>query len=304
MLTASEMKYLVALGESASIGEAADRCGVTQSALSQSLASMEGKLGAQLFVRRRGMLRPTVEGEAIAQRVRAMLMQYSQLESDLASVRESHAGRTNIGIGPAISSLLLNPALTEFYLQHPASTVTFKTGTWSAMEKLLSSGEISLFLGGFSSAFSSKEFTSIPFSKERVAFLASKNHPLFAQPSVTVSQLIRYPVIAHSADSWNFWRSLVREEDMSLFKRNMPASIMENPLDASAWIGRSQYVISTIQSIWQASLASAEPLLKELTVANTRNVAHMYFVYNAGHQFTEDEQALMEIFQRLRREIG
>ena len=304
MLTASEMKYLVALGESASIGEAADRCGVTQSALSQSLANMEGKLGAQLFVRGRRMLRPTAEGEVIAHRVRAMLLQYSQLESDLAFIRCNHAGRTNLGIGPAISSLLLNPALTEFYLQHPESTVTFKTGTWSAMEKLLSSGEISLFLGGFSGSFSSKEFASIPFSKERVVFLAAKDHPLFAQPTVTVSQLIRYPVVAHSADSWNFWRSLAGEEDMSLFKRNMPASVMENPLDASAWIGRSEYVISTVESTWQASLAATEPLLKELTVANTRNVAHMYFIYHAGHQFTEDEQALMEIFQRLRREIG
>jgi len=304
MLTVSEMKYLLALGESASIGEAADRCGVTQSALSQSLANLEGKLGAQLFVRRRGMLRATREGDAAGLRVRAMLSQFSQLESDLAALRGSHTGQTSIGIGPAISSLLLNPALTEFHLQHPASIVTFKTGTWSAMEKLLSSGEIGLFLGGFASAFSSKEFSSIPFSTERVVFLAAKDHPLFAQPTVTVSQLIHYPVIAHSADSYNFWRSLETEEDKRLFKRNIPASIMENPLDASDWVGRSQYVISTIESIWQASLASAEPLLKELTVANTRNVANMYFVYNAGRQFTEDEQALMGIFQRLRREIG
>lgn len=298
------MKYLVALRESKSIGEAANRCGVSQSALSQSLVSMESRLGTQLFVRRRGNLRPTSDGEVIAYRVEAMLQQYSQLESDLALIRNGNAGRTNIGIGPAISSLLLNPALIEFSQRCPGSVVTFKTGTWSTMEKSLLSGEISLFLGGFSESFSNKEFVSIPFSKERVIFLARKNHPLFSERPITVAKLIRYPVLAHSRDSWNFWRSLVTEADMNLFRRNMPASIMENPLDSKGWMVNSDYVLSTLESIWQASLTSADPSLKELNVVNTRNIAHMYFIHNAGHQFTEDEQILMEILERLRREVG
>ena len=58
-----QMEYLLAIVETKNISRAAERCYISQSGMSQQLASVEKELGASMFQRINNELVPTREGE-------------------------------------------------------------------------------------------------------------------------------------------------------------------------------------------------------------------------------------------------
>lgn len=69
----SELQYVVALEDEGYFGRAAERCHVSQPALSAAVTRLEKALGCALFVRNPGRARPTPQGEFILREARAIL---------------------------------------------------------------------------------------------------------------------------------------------------------------------------------------------------------------------------------------
>ena len=68
MLTLRQLQYFVALTELRHFGKAAERCCVTQPALSMQIKELEDELGVCLLSRKRGSLELTPDGRDIAAR--------------------------------------------------------------------------------------------------------------------------------------------------------------------------------------------------------------------------------------------
>lgn len=72
-MTLTELRYIVALAQEGSFSRAAERCFVTQPALSVAIARLEDELGVRLFERGKGFVSPTTVGErVVAQAQRAV----------------------------------------------------------------------------------------------------------------------------------------------------------------------------------------------------------------------------------------
>ena len=106
-LTLKQLRYFEALARHGHFGRAADKCAISQPAMSMQIKELEQTLGTELFERGARHVRLTNFGEEFALRVRGILRSVDEL-GDLA--RASHdrlVGRLRIGVIPTIAPYLL-----------------------------------------------------------------------------------------------------------------------------------------------------------------------------------------------------
>lgn len=122
-LTPQDLRLLVTVAETGSFTAAATRLGVTQSAVSYAVRSVERRIGAVLFERGRLGAKPTPAGERAVIHARRISRQYELL---VAETRAAAAG-TSAGLaGPLriaafrnAAAHLLPPALERLTARHP-----------------------------------------------------------------------------------------------------------------------------------------------------------------------------------------
>lgn len=123
-LTAQDLRLLIAVAESGSFTAAAERLGLSQSAVSYAVRSAERRVGVVLFDRGRTGARPTPAGERALVHARQILR---QLEMLLAESRGAAAGTVSgsvrIAAFRSAAANLLPPALEALAARHPAMIV-------------------------------------------------------------------------------------------------------------------------------------------------------------------------------------
>ena len=66
------LRYILAVEEEGNISRAAEKCFVSQPAMSQTIKKLEKELGASLFTKQGGRLVPTEEGSIVLKHVKEM----------------------------------------------------------------------------------------------------------------------------------------------------------------------------------------------------------------------------------------
>ena len=110
-MTLRHLATLVAVAEAGSFHGAADRLGITQSAVSMQMKALEENLRVALFDRAR---RPPVLnalGRSLLERAREVLLRYEALRQ-AALAGESVVGTLRLGVIPTTGTTLLPRALT------------------------------------------------------------------------------------------------------------------------------------------------------------------------------------------------
>lgn len=108
--TLRQLQYAVAVAEELSFRRAADRCAVSQPALSTQLAALEGALGVRLFERDRRRVIPTTAGRDLVGRARTLLLTADDLLGSAKSLGDPFAGTLVVGVIPTVAPYLL-PAI-------------------------------------------------------------------------------------------------------------------------------------------------------------------------------------------------
>jgi LysR family hydrogen peroxide-inducible transcriptional activator len=105
--TLKQMRYAVALAETGHFGQAAARCHVTQSALSQQLKLTEQACGAKLFVRHGGKAKPTPFGREFVARAESILQSAEMLDSFTLNYSGKPRRPISFGLIPTVAPYLL-----------------------------------------------------------------------------------------------------------------------------------------------------------------------------------------------------
>ncbi len=109
--TLRQLQYAVAVADLLSFRRAAERCAVSQPALSAQLAELEAALGARLFERDRRRVLVTPAGQALVERARQLLVDADDLQATARSLADPLRGTLRLGVIPTVSPYLL-PWLT------------------------------------------------------------------------------------------------------------------------------------------------------------------------------------------------
>lgn len=94
--TFDELQALIAVVDTGAISRAAERLGLTVSAVSRSLSRLEEKLSTTLLRRTTRRLELTEEGAVFLEKARAIVASVEEAEEDLAVRREQPAGRLRV----------------------------------------------------------------------------------------------------------------------------------------------------------------------------------------------------------------
>lgn len=127
LLKLRDMRFLAAVAEAGSMAKAAVELGVTQSAVSQVIAGMEGELGVILFDRHQRGVTPTLYGETLIRRGRAALDEIRTGLQEISVLKHEGTGLIRIGCPETLAASVLPLALATFTKKHPAVIVEVET---------------------------------------------------------------------------------------------------------------------------------------------------------------------------------
>ena len=98
---------------------AAESLGITHSAISRLLSSLEAQVGFQLFFRKKNYLTPTTEAEQLHQNVERMLSAMRDVEATAMAISKQQMGTLTIAAAPIFCDTFLLDAIAEFKESHP-----------------------------------------------------------------------------------------------------------------------------------------------------------------------------------------
>ena len=144
MVNERKIDYLLKIAETQSITRAAKELYVSQSALSQLIASLEKTYDTKIFEYKGGHLTPTYTGEMILNTFRQQQLLEGRLNRQLEDVRQSRTGQLSIGISSGRAPMFLSIILPEFQKEFPNIQVTINTRSTDGFENMVSSGYLDL----------------------------------------------------------------------------------------------------------------------------------------------------------------
>jgi DNA-binding transcriptional LysR family regulator len=134
-----------AICDAGSLRKAAQALGVAQPTLSNRIAYLEGKLGAQLFERDHSRSRPTKLAEIIASRATGLGQEVALLSKDIARLAAGRTGSVRIGFGAAVGRILLDQVISLTTTRFPELSITLLCyGDTKQLGEQLRSGDLDI----------------------------------------------------------------------------------------------------------------------------------------------------------------
>lgn len=137
MLTLRQFTYFASLCSTLSFRRAAERCHITQPALSMQIQELEATLGLKLVERGGGEIRLTDAGIEVRERAQAILAAVADLE-EWAKQRQPLSGALRLGVIPSVAPYLLPAILPEVSRRYPSLRLHLReTQTAMLLDELL-----------------------------------------------------------------------------------------------------------------------------------------------------------------------
>ncbi|MGZ9112238.1 MAG: LysR family transcriptional regulator [Rhodoplanes sp.] len=135
MPTLRQLRYLVALADTLNFRRAAQRCHVSQPALSTQLQELEARLSVQLVERSRRRVLLTAIGEDAVTRARRVLKEVQDIEQLAERGRHFLEGTLRLGVLPSLGPYLLPHILP--YLERDDFKLDRKFGFSLQVQRLI-----------------------------------------------------------------------------------------------------------------------------------------------------------------------
>jgi len=193
------LRSLVAIADTGSITEAADRIGVTQSALSRRLQQLEEHLGAELLTRGRKGAQLTEIGRLVETEARILIARYDHLRDQVRAHQGLEGGTVRIGGGATAVSFVLPRAIAAFQRSHPAVRFQLKeAGSIEVTEDVLSGR---LELGLVTLPVKARELSVWPLLSDKIVLVGPRDHPLARSGRINASALDGLAFVGFEADT-------------------------------------------------------------------------------------------------------
>jgi DNA-binding transcriptional LysR family regulator len=192
-LEVRQMRHVLALAEHGSFARAATAVGLSQSALSRSIQSVEREAGNQLFIRTASGAEPTDSGRVFIARIQQIVQLTEDLDRDLMGERGLQRGQLHVGAGPFPAQSMLTDALAQFVADYPRVVVRMMMRDWDELVRRLRAREIEFFVGEYSTLGGETDLDIEPLGTHATLTFARRGHPLAARAPVSFEDGFPYP---------------------------------------------------------------------------------------------------------------
>ena len=194
------LEYFIAAAEEQNISRAAERCYISQPALSQHIQQLEKQLGVPLFTRTGRHVELTDYGKVYLNNAHAILRVEQQTLEKISALRDAKQSCLRIISTERTKSILNNSILPQLREQYPHTAVSLLTGTSDiALSYLLQDmADAGIF---DITASLPPELDSTVLIHQEYAIAVPPDHPLASRPSVSLDECQDEPFILGSPQS-------------------------------------------------------------------------------------------------------
>lgn len=174
---------------------AAETLGVTQPAVSRTLAELERAVGFALFARIRNRLVPTPEARLLYQDVEAAFQGIDTIRASAARIRDQGSGELRVASLSALGGSLVPRAIAAFRKHHPVVRVTLLVLSSREVRDLVASGQFDVGLAA--DEIDVTGVTHQSFLTRDALCALPLGHPLADRAAITPTDLHGVPFIAY-----------------------------------------------------------------------------------------------------------
>ena len=141
-MTLNELRYIVAVAQERNFGRAAQRCFISQPALSVAIQKLEEELQTQLFERGKSEITVTPVGERIVEQAHKVLEEAAQIRDIAEAGRNQLAGRFRLGAIYTVAPYLLPDLVPVLNALAPDMPLEIEENVTEQLETALKTGRI------------------------------------------------------------------------------------------------------------------------------------------------------------------
>ncbi len=184
----TEIRYFLAVCETLNFHRAAERCHVTQPALSRAIQKLEAELGGQLFCREKGHVDLTEFGRLMRPHLREVLAHRDHARTIARGFLKLEAAPLTLGVMCTIGPVLFVAFLNAFRERHPGVEVTVVENVPARLSELLLNGSLDVALMAQPNAFDTR-LNVVPLYRERFGLAFPAGHPFEQRNTLHVSDV-------------------------------------------------------------------------------------------------------------------
>lgn len=192
-------RTFLAVAETGSITQAAERLGVTQSALSRRIQQYEAQLDSQLLSRGRKGVELTETGKLAAAEGQRLLASFNKLREEIALQQGLQGGSVRIGGGATTVSFILPPAIAAFQQAHPNIRFQLKEAGSAEIAEDVVSGRLELGIVTLPLSRGTAELQVQPLRQDQIVLVCRSSHPFALRERVPPETLKGQPFVSFEA---------------------------------------------------------------------------------------------------------
>jgi len=192
-MTLNELRYIVAVSRERNFRRAAERCFVTQPALSLAIQKLEEELGVKLFERKKNDISLTTVGEAIVEQAARVLDEADRIKQLARQGTNPLVGALRLGaiytVGPYLLPELI-PILRKLASEMPLDV---EENTTANLENQLRNGMLDAVI--IALPFVAPGVETLALYDEGFVVAVPVDHPWSSKPSISAEELSQEKVL-------------------------------------------------------------------------------------------------------------
>ena len=194
-------KVFYYVASSLSFSEASKKLYISQSAVSQSIKTLEKKLGQSLFIRSTKKVQLTPAGSLLLKHIEPAMNLISRGESQLLDSSTLGLGQLHIGASDTICRYFLVPYLKEFHKKFPNVPIKVTNATSIQCVDLLDQRKVDLIVTNFPNKHLNHEYIQKTIANFRDVFVANPEYFDFDSKELSFEELKANPLMMLSRHS-------------------------------------------------------------------------------------------------------
>ena len=192
-----QVRYFVALADTLNFTRAAEKCNVSQPALTRAIQQLEHELGGPLFHRERGNTHLSELGRMMFPYLQTVEEQARAAREQARAVKKLERARLTIGTMCTIGPQLVAELMIRFQAAHPNVEVEVIDAGAPQMVEMLEKGELEIAVVGVPHELP-ETLHQVPIFEENFVIVLPPNHRLCASNPIRASQLDKEPYVSRS----------------------------------------------------------------------------------------------------------
>ena len=188
-------KVFYYVATSLSFSEASKQLFISQSAVSQSIKTLERKLDQPLFIRSTKRVQLTPAGKVLLKHIEPAMNLIQRGENQLLDSGSLGLGQLHIGASDTICRYFLVPYLKQFHKKFPEVPIKVTNASSLNCVELLEQGKVDLVVTNFPNSNLNQSYIQKTVCHFTDVFIANPAHFNLKQQEIPFSELKQYPIL-------------------------------------------------------------------------------------------------------------